>query len=133
MINMKYLERFNRNSGLNITNPSEYNLPEDIPQDYLELLIITNGGEGFIGKEYLILYKAEELFQKNTDYDVNEFVPGIFLIGSNGGDEAIALDMRSKPVKYVLIPFLFEYDAIIELGNNAAEFLERIYKKGFFE
>jgi len=130
---MNYFKKFNTNSGFNIASFPELNLPKDIPQEYLELLTITNGGEGFIGEEYLILYKAEELLQMNSDYNVNEFVPGIFLIGTNGGSEAIALDLRNKPVKYVLIPFLFEYDTIIELGDNITEFFERIYKKGFFE
>ena len=132
LINKKIFKKFNINPGLTKNIIDKIDLPKNLPQDYLELIEFCNGGEGFIGEEYIILYKLEELNKINKDCNVNEFAPGIFIIGSNGGGEAIAFDLRTNKTKYILIPFILEYDAIIELGNNMGEFLERIYKKGFF-
>lgn len=68
----------------------------------------------------------------NIEYRVDEFFPGIFLIGSNGGSEAIAIDHRAGDSEYILIPFLFEEDAIIGLGKTFENLLEKIERTGFF-
>lgn len=103
-----------------------------IPLDYQSFLESANGGFGFIGEDYVILTKVEELIATNTDYRVTELFPGILLIGNNGGSEAIAIDQRTIRNQYVLIPFLFEEDAIIHLGNSFEEMLDHIENKGFF-
>jgi len=133
MINKKYLEKFNGNNGITNEALLKLELPSSLPQDYLELLQQHNGGEGFINNEYLILYKADELKQMNSGYEVEKYTPGIFLIGSNGGGEAVAFDLRDKQTKVILIPFMFEYDAIVELGNNMSEFFKRVYESGYFK
>ncbi|WKZ31529.1 MAG: SMI1/KNR4 family protein [Candidatus Dojkabacteria bacterium] len=132
MINEKYLKKFNGNPGVDKKLLLDLNLPDNTPSDYLSFLQLHNGGEGFIGEEYLILYKVEDLKQMNANYEVEKFTPGIFLIGSNGGGEAIAFDLRENQSKVILIPFMFEYDAIIELGKNMEEFFQKVYEKGYF-
>jgi hypothetical protein len=133
LINKKYFEKFNCNPGLTENKINKMDLPKNIPSDYFELIKFCNGGEGFIGEEYVVLYKLEELKQINIDYNVQKYTPEIFLFGSNGADEAIAFDFRTNEKKYILIPFIFEYDGIIELGDSINEFLERIFSKGFFD
>ena len=59
----------------------------DLPSDYLRFLRNHNGGEGFIGDNYLVLWKAEELADFNREYEVEKYAPGIFLFGSDGGGE----------------------------------------------
>ncbi len=81
----------------------------------------------------MILYKAEDLLKNNIEYKLKDFDPRIFLIGSNGGGEAVAIDLRKKDFKYILIPFIFEYDAIIELGNDINNFFHRLFNIGYFE
>jgi hypothetical protein len=56
-----------------------------------------NGGEGFIGENYLRAWPVEDLIQSNKDYRVDEAAPGLFLFGSSGGGEAFAFDTRSAP------------------------------------
>jgi hypothetical protein len=77
-----------------------------LPIDYLAFLRRHNGGEGCLGENYIILWRAEELIQFNRDYEVETYAPGIFLIGSNGGGEGYGFDtcVSSRPV--VRLPFI---------------------------
>ncbi len=77
-----------------------------LPDDYLSIFSELNGGEGFVGDEYLILWKAEELVVFNKEYEVDQYAPGIFLFGSNGGGEGFGFDTRRKPYKVVEMPFI---------------------------
>jgi len=43
----------------------------------------ANGGEGFIGERYVRLWMAEELIEVNRGYNVAEFFPNLFLIGTD--------------------------------------------------
>ena len=103
-----------------------------IPQDYETFLKASNGGFGFIGEEYVIFTKAEELIATNAHYHVQDLFPGIMLIGNNGASEAIAIDLRPERTRYILIPFLFEDEAIIELGDTFNEMIDKIGSKGYF-
>lgn len=78
----------------------------DLPGDYCSFLAEANGGEGFIGAEYLILWRAEELEQFNREYEVENYAPGLFLFGSNGGGEGFGFDVRSSPYRVVQVPFI---------------------------
>lgn len=133
MIDKKYFLKFNGNQGVSKEFIQNFNLPKNIPFDYFEFLQLYDGGEGFIGEEYIIFYKVEELMQINNSYEVEKYLPGVFLIGSNGGSEAIAIDLRKNNSKYILISFLFEEGSIVELGRAMSDFLNRIFKKGFFD
>jgi hypothetical protein len=77
-----------------------------LPKSYLDFMLARNGGEGFIGKSYLVLWKIEELISMNAAYHVSEFAPELFLFGSNGGDEAFGFDTRSEACGIVSIPFV---------------------------
>ncbi|OOF46311.1 SMI1/KNR4 family protein [Rodentibacter trehalosifermentans] len=76
----------------------------NLPDDYISFLTFHNGGEGFVQEQYLILWKAEELIEFNHDYEVREYVDNLFLIGSNGGGEAIGYDLDTMDI--VMIPFI---------------------------
>ena len=77
-----------------------------LPPDYLNFLRQHNGGEGFIGDNYIILWKAEELADFNREYEVEEYAPGILLFGSSGGGEGYGFDTRSAGMPIVRIPFI---------------------------
>lgn len=132
MIEKKYFSKFQQNPGLSIENASKIKTSINLPTDYYELLEYTNGGKGFIGEEYIILYELEELENINNEYNVSTFIPDLYLIGSNGSSEAIAIDFSNHEIKYVLIPFIFDKNDQIELGRTINELLERIYNHGFF-
>lgn len=98
-----------------------------LPEDYLSVLSEFNGGEGFIGDEYLILWKAEELITFNKEYEADKYAPGIFLFGSNGGGEGFGFDMKSKPYAIVEIPFIgMDLQYATPVADNFVHLLERM-------
>jgi len=74
-------------------------------ESYVQFLRQMNGGEGFIGNEYIILWPVEQLLTMNAAYEVSEYAPDLFLFGSNGGGEAYAFDKRSNQA-IVIVPFV---------------------------
>jgi hypothetical protein len=77
-----------------------------LPRDYLDFLRQHNGGEGFIGKKYIIFWKAEELADFNREYEVEQYAPGILLFGSSGGGEGYGFDVQSAAIPIVRVPFI---------------------------
>jgi hypothetical protein len=95
-------------------------LPKDIPQSYIDFLKYSNGAEGELANgSYVELWKAEELQDLNDEYKTKEFVPGLFFIGSDGGDEAIGIDLREDSktfgqyYKVTFIPMSWEYAILL--------------------
>lgn len=78
----------------------------ELPPDYIEFLKLTNGGEGFIGDRYVILFPVEVLADLNKAYQVEVYVPGLLIFGSNGGGEAFGFDTRRSPWAVVQVPFI---------------------------
>jgi len=66
-----------------------------LPDGYLEFISMSNGAEGQLKSSYLIIWPIEELFRLNDAYHVDEFAPGFFLIGSDGGGMAFAFDKQT--------------------------------------
>ncbi|CAM4417928.1 SMI1/KNR4 family protein [Zobellia nedashkovskayae] len=126
------LKEFNGNTGLEKATLDSLGLRMDLPKDYVELFQKFNGGEGFIGEEYVVLHKAEELENVNAECGIQQFDSKIFLIGNNGAGEAIGIDFRNEKPVYILIPYIFDYDAIIRLAENTDGLFKRIYENGYF-
>jgi cell wall assembly regulator SMI1 len=98
-----------------------------LPNDYRSFLMRSNGGEGFVGKHYLILWKAEELCQFNHDYQVNEYAPGFFMFGSTGGGDGFAFDTRSTPYRVMQVPFIgMSVDDAFFVAESFTRLLERM-------
>lgn len=79
--------------------------PISLPDEYVSLLAISNGGEGDLGINpgWVSFWPAEHILECNADYKVAEFAPGLFAFGSNGGGELLAFDARSGPPHSVVI------------------------------
>jgi hypothetical protein len=98
----------------------------DIPAEYCDFLAQSNGALGFIGKSYIQLWSIDEIFQSNDGYKAKELFPGLLLIGTNGGQEAYVIDLRSESkARYGMIPFITSgFDDLIPCGESLDEFLE---------
>ncbi|WP_260427998.1 SMI1/KNR4 family protein [Burkholderia stagnalis] len=108
---MMELERFTNwhwNAGASNQAVSDLvgQLDISLPDDYLAFLRKNDGGEGFLGRDYLILWKAEDIVTFNREYEVDEYAPGLLIFGSNGGGEAYAFDTRVTPMQVVQVPFI---------------------------
>ncbi|SRR6266487_5605684 len=127
----KLLLKFNSKAPAGASSIRQFEMESGfrLPDDYAQFLQQTNGGEGFVGNAYLILWRIEELLEMNKDYQVAEFAPGLFLFGSNGGGEAFAFDMRSDAMPIVSVPFVgMELSSIIPIAPDFKAFLEALFK-----
>ena len=71
----------------------------DIPLPYLQFLRLSNG---LYSGEELVLLDIEEIEVRNSDYEVQEYLPGYVMVGDNSG--GIALVMNSDT------DFVYEVD-----------------------
>lgn len=108
-------------NGNHSASPDEIREASDVfcvnfPNDYVAFLRTSNGGEGMIGDTYLIFWQAAELHEMNASYQVTDYAPGLLLIGSDGGGEAIAFDTRTEPWPVVKVPFVGMDLASVEIA-----------------
>ena len=71
----------------------------ELPKQYLDFMREHNGGEGDIGEAWLVLFLLEELEEINYDYEIDKYLPGHIIIGSDGSGELYGVDghWNSKP------------------------------------
>lgn len=126
------LSQFDHNepaSEINIKNVEEL-LSINFPQEYYDFLLISNGGEGAIGQSYLVLWEIEDLVELNDAYGVEEFAPGLLIIGSDGGDTAYCIDIRSDIKPFVQVPFVgMDLSEVQVCSNDFKGFLNFLNKE----
>jgi hypothetical protein len=126
-IEEKLSERLNAAASKSAIDEVTASLKHSLPTDYLQFLGKHNGGEGFVGEHYLILWKAEELIPLNRNYQVGEYAPGIFLFGSNGGGEGFGFDMHSSGSPVVVIPFIgMKRSSAITVASTFADLFSKL-------
>lgn len=96
---------------------------EKLPDSYLDLLRVTNGFEGTVSNDsYIVLWPAELVIARNTRLHAAEYVPGLILIGSDGANEAIGIDVRDgSPTsgEYFRVPMIcLDWRDAIHLGSR---------------
>ena len=100
----------------------------DFPQEFLDLLKFSNGGEGDIALPPLIfqLDRIREIISlAEDDFYRNEF-PNFLFFGGNGGLEMIAFDLRTKPYPIVMIDPIGGEESAVEIAPTIAEFINAI-------
>lgn len=99
-----------------------------LPSAYLELMRWSNGIEGFVRENnYLILWPVEQLKGLNEAYAVEEFAPGLVLIGSNGGESCYALDIHHDPMTVKQLPFVgMSHSESKAVGSSFECFIENL-------
>ena len=111
----------------NSLRAAEESLGRELPADYLAFLRQHDGGEGFIGKQYLILWKAEELAKFNEGYEVAKYAPGFLMFGSTGGGDGFAFDTRITPYRVMQVPFIgMSLDDGFLVADSFTNLLERM-------
>ena len=101
-----------------------------LPKDYAAFLRRSNGGDGFIGPNaYVIFWRLGELVEMNKAYQVEEYAPGLFIFGSDGGGEAYAFDARTLAMPIVSVPFVgMELNLARVIAPSFEGFLEVLSK-----
>jgi hypothetical protein len=91
---------------------------------------VANGGDGFHGPHYAMLWSAVEIVELNESYQVRAYAPGLMLIGSNGGGEAYALDSRNSSSPVVRVPFVgMDLTLVQEFEPTISTFLGGLKRK----
>lgn len=122
-------ESFNGNSPAieKDISKAERILNISFPEDFRDFLMESNGGEGSIGENYVMLWNTDELGEYNNSYQVDEYAKGLVLFGSDGGGEAFAFDMRTSPPPIVSVPFVgVSLEYANPLAGKFVAFLEKL-------
>ena len=94
------------------------------PADYKEFLSLTNGLEGCINDEYLVLWGTHELIELNIAYQVKDFVKDVIIFGSDGAEDAFAFDVANPSPFIIKLPFIgMGHIANERLAGTFEEFL----------
>lgn len=100
-----------------------------LPDDYTQSLRSHDGGEGFIGGNYLILWKVEELGIFNREYEVEKYAPGLLLFASSGGGAAYGFDTRDSAMPVVRVEFIgMNLDEAERVASSFTDFLRLLAK-----
>jgi SMI1 / KNR4 family (SUKH-1) len=95
-----------------------------LPPEYQNFIREHNGGEGFVGDNYLVLWKVEELHPFNIEYEVEQYAPKLLLFGSNGGGEAYGFDTRDLTMPIIMVPFIgMELIYARRVADNFSDFM----------
>ncbi|HEY5749220.1 MAG TPA: SMI1/KNR4 family protein [Chryseolinea sp.] len=98
-----------------------------LPAGYERVIRSSNGAEGFLNNAYLILWPIEDLFTHNEGYRVEEYAPGFFLIGSDGGDTSYAVEKQTGALYE--IPFIgMSRDEATWLAQDFDAFIEASFR-----
>lgn len=98
-----------------------------LPGDYLEFLREHDGGEGSVGENYLILWKTEELIAFNREYETDQYAPGLFLFGSDGGGVGYGFVTRDPAMPIVKVEFIgMSLDDMDVVAAGFSELIDRL-------
>lgn len=130
----RLFSRFRANPGADEgeVQKAEQSLKRALPRDYVEFLRARNGGEGWIGAVYVVLWRVESLPERNETLGASEFALGLLLFGSDGDQEAFAFDVRSPSMPIVQVPLLGNLDDVIWVARDFPGFLEALATDALF-
>jgi hypothetical protein len=124
-----FLSRLDAKSGVSDHSLAAFEASARIslPNDYLAFLRITNGATGWIGSNYIRLWRLEDLLEKNKAYEVGTYCPTFFFFGSNGGGEAYAFNIEVS-MEVFMVPFIgnASQDAL-RIAPSFSRFLETLH------
>lgn len=116
---------FNNMASIDFIESVESEIGIMLPDDYRDFLQCSNGGEGFVGSHYIILWKIEELVEFNNEYEVNKYAPDFFLFASDGAGEAFAFKKNDKFI--YIIPFIgMSCDSALIVSDSFSNFLKKL-------
>lgn len=83
-----------------------------LPSEYFEFVARSNGGEGFVGEAYAVLWRIEEVEQLNAGYETKAYLSDTVLIGSDGGGEAYGFRLSGGALEFIRVPFVGMHDEL---------------------
>jgi hypothetical protein len=99
----------NQPASLESIDRCQGGLEFSLPADYVQFLLKMDGGEGFIGDHFLMLWSVERFVEMNTSTYFAEAAPGLVVFGSDGR-------RRGVRIRYAFYPATDRYASIC--GNG---------------
>ena len=97
----------------------------ELPTSFIKFSQGSEIIEGFNPDGFIQLWPIKDLIRLNESYEVQEFAPDYFLIGSNGSDTGYAIKKSSGEI--FEIPFIgMSNDEAILVSSSFEEFLKGI-------
>jgi len=117
-------------------NELQQQLGHELPDNYLALLLETNGAEWGVhdvGGDCLQLWKAQEVPEFNAAYEVQRWLPGVVAIASDGSGRAIILDttVATEPNGWPVLRVEFgalDRDEFTPVAPNFLAWVEREFR-----
>ena len=120
-------ETIQKLSEFDISSDAELVLSERYKafEDYIKQ---TVSGEGMVGENnYLSLWEKNEIEELNNNYETQEFLSNVLLIGSDGGDTAYGIDVNGR---YIEVPFIGMDDEEVEIvAEDFDGFIDYVWSK----
>jgi SMI1 / KNR4 family (SUKH-1) len=124
---------FNEGASESVVSSALSELHTNFPRSYVNFVRQKNGGEGFVGENYLSLWKIEELAQFKSEYEVEEYAPGFLFFASNGGGEGYAFDTTTEAFPIYIIPFIgMSRECAIPVSQSFDGFFEALRRDEFW-
>lgn len=115
------LDKFNLSSNEDLQLSERYKVFENFLKQ-------TVSGEGMVGdNNYLLLWEKKEIEELNNDYETQEFLSDVLLIGSDGGDIAYGIDVNGR---YIEVPFIGMADEEVKIiADDFDSFVKYVWNK----
>lgn len=103
-----------------------------LPDSYVQLLQASNGGEWWIGENFIRLRGATDL--TDDPFPFAEFVPGVLFFAGDGGAALFGFDLREGSGRVlVLHTDDLQPKHAIELGENLEAFFDLLRTKDWID
>lgn len=91
----------------------------ELPPSYKAFLSQHGSGEAVLQDGSVILYPPDDLLAMHGEPTSGFSVANLLLFGGNAGGEAFAFDLRTRPCRFVMVPFISNYqNDRLELGDQ---------------
>jgi hypothetical protein len=82
--------------NINLIAQIEKQLRVKFSDDYIQFILWSNGGEGYIGNRYFCIWPIQQIEKINQIINIKQYLPNFLLIGGNTGSEGYALEFSSN-------------------------------------
>jgi hypothetical protein len=109
----------------------EQSLGLQLPTDFRELLLYSNGGSIYGHVTPLVLFSVEEIDVYIREAEYEKYLPGMMTIGTDSGDAIFALDPYNRLERGAFAVYLADLGALCltrlaYVGQNITELIRRV-------
>ena len=105
----------------------EENYGIGLPEDYVALMLFSNGAEGRLGNSsdsFIIIWPIEDVIVLNEGYGVSNDYPELVIFGKDAATAAYAFDIRFSPMPVIEVD-LIDPEYRKEVGGDFLDFMVR--------